>query len=156
MGEVVGKVYEGQIRARTKGFVEVWIIKVVAGIVLLAAIAWGIHVYNESLRDEGRAEVKQAWTEATAAQTEAFEAERKRLEQEKGVISRQYYAEKTTREDVQRRVDKEREDAIRGSAVAGNQCFDDRMQDNWNRDSGYPASGSARRGVDAAVSRPSK
>jgi hypothetical protein len=42
----------------------IWL-RLLAAAALAAAIAWAIHTYNESLREDGRAEVRTQWQAAT-------------------------------------------------------------------------------------------
>lgn len=131
---------DGRAKGRSKEagliFSTVTLVKIGLVLAALVAVVYGVHRYNDSLREDGREQVRAEWTEATLEQTKAFNAERARMERERVIMSKQYNAEREVRESTQRQLDKEREDAIRGSAVAGNQCFDERMRDQWNRDSG--------------------
>lgn len=45
-----------------------WWAKAVLATILLVAITWAIHLYNESLRDEGRAEIQSILDKAKAGQ----------------------------------------------------------------------------------------
>lgn len=46
-----------------------WWAKAVLATILLGVITWGIHLYNESLRDEGRAEIQAVLDKVKADQT---------------------------------------------------------------------------------------
>lgn len=133
-------------RAAGRGFVAdtIFLIKVALVAVALLAVGFGIWKYNDHQRDIGRAEVQQQWDKDKVARQNAAIADRDKREGEKAVLAKQYQAEKAVREDVQRQLDEERENAIRSSAVAGDQCFDERMREHWNRSSGHAASGPAR------------
>lgn len=156
MGKIAGKVHGREIRAQAGFIVTPLLLKVIAGVVLAIAVAWVVHTYNEGLREDGREEVRAEWTKATAAQTAAWEADRKKLEGEKTAISKKYQAERTARTAAEQAADREREDAIANSSVARNECFDERMRDNWNRDSGHPSSGKTGGSVAPKVPGPAK
>jgi multidrug efflux pump subunit AcrA (membrane-fusion protein) len=104
---------------------------------IITALLGGLWRYNEGVRDQGRAEIELEWSDANKEQLARWAAERDKLEREKTALARKYQAELARRQAAQAALDKEREDAIRASGVAALQCFDERMRDNWNRDSGH-------------------
>lgn len=141
------------MRTRNKGFVAdtVTMIKLGAIALVVALLFWGKAVYDDNRRDEGREEVQAKWSAATVEQNQLFNEERKRLTRNRDALAAKYHDERDRRVAVQKELDKEREDAIRNSSVAGNVCFDDRMRDHWNRNRGHAGAGEARPGVDAAL-----
>lgn len=140
---------------RSEGFFQiVTILKFLAVVAGLAAVGYAGHLVMEHFREQGRREVRLECAAASAKFTKKLEDDRKSLQAQVLTLSRQYHAERTVREDMQRQLDREREDAIRNSGVAASVCFDERMRDNWNRDSGHagpPTSREAGRGVAPAV-----
>jgi hypothetical protein len=140
---------------RAKGFVAGYALLIKGALILLAvgAVMWGIHLYNDRLREQGRVEVRAEWTVATKAQQDAFDKERRRLTDARNRLSTSFNDERSARLQTERQRETEREEAIRNSRVAGNVCFDERMRDQWNRDSGHAGAGASRPGVDAAVPR---
>lgn len=127
------------------------LIKIALAAAAVAAAVWGMHLYNDMRREEGRKEVRAEWTAATKEQQDAFDAERRRLTKARDNLSTQFNAERTARLETEKQLGAEREEAIRNSGVAGNVCFDERMRDQWNRDSGRSGAGEARPRVDAAM-----
>jgi len=151
MGKEPREVHEGQIRTRTKGFISLdlalLIGKGIAIAAALGALAWGVHKYNDSLREDGRTEVRIEWGKANLDMIHRQEVERNRQEGIRATLAKQYYAEKITREDTQRQLDNTREELIHKSTVASNICFDDGLRNDWNRNSGFPEAGKPRDGV---------
>ncbi len=111
--------------------------KAIAIAALCAAVAFGVHKYNEGLREEGEARISQQWSQASAAMREEWDADRRKLTGEREVLSKQYNAERDTRLNIQAQTDREREDAIRSSSVASLVCIDDRMLGAWNKANGH-------------------
>ena len=129
-------------------------VKIVGVIALCAAVAFGVHWYNDGLRKEGEAKITQQWSQATVAMKEQWDEDRRKLTGEREVLSKQYNAERDTRLSIQAQNDREREDAIRNSSVAGLVCIDDRMLGAWNKANGHggqAGAGAAGRGVDGQV-----
>lgn len=125
---------------------SLWI-KIVAVFAALALLIGAAHLYNESLVDAGKAEVRLEWGKKTMEQKEAFDTERKRLEKEKSALTARFNTERSARAALEGQLDKERADAIAKSDVAGVVCIDDRMRDVWNRgnrNSGDAGAGAAR------------
>lgn len=124
---------------------------ILAIIVTLGGL-WKWH--TSSLINEGKAQVSLEWSKANEAARKVQEDERLALERERDALSRKYEQLRQTRKADQVKNDKEREDAIKNSSVAGNVCFDDRMRDAWNRAGGNtieaPA-GATKRSVDGQV-----
>jgi hypothetical protein len=121
---------------------------------IIAALIAGMHWYNQGLIEQGKAEVAVEWAEANEEQRAEFEAERAKLEKEKTALAKRYQKEAAARKGAEAVLDKEREDAIRNSAVAAAVCFDERMRDNWDRASGHggpAAPGEAGRSVAPVV-----
>lgn len=110
---------------------------------IITALLGGLWRYNEGVRDQGRAEIELEWSDANKEQMARWAADRDKLEREKTVLAKKYQAELARRQAAQAALDKEREDAIRNSGVAAVQCFDERMRDAWNRDSGHVGSATA-------------
>lgn len=131
-------------------------LKLVGIALLVAALAFAVHKYNQHYVEKGKAEVAAQWSAATVAQKEAFDEERRRLTGARDRLSAQYHTSEQARKAMERESAREREDAIGDSSVAANVCFDERMRDNWNRDSGYAREGGARPRVDDPVSKPAK
>lgn len=141
---------------KVKGFVELWILKLIGIALIIAAVGYGVHRYNQYHVEKGKAEVAAQWSAATVAQKEAFDEERKRLTKARDDLSARYHTSEAARKIMEREASREREDAIAASSVANNVCFDDRMRDNWNRDSGYAGASEARPRVDGSVSGTTK
>lgn len=104
---------------------------------IITALLGAMWKYNDHVRDQGRAEITLEWAAASEEQTKRWAAERAKLEREKTALAKKFQAALVARRAAQAALDKERENAIRASGVAAVQCFDERMRDNWNRDSGH-------------------
>ncbi|TXH19808.1 MAG: hypothetical protein E6R03_00075 [Hyphomicrobiaceae bacterium] len=114
-----------------------WVVKLVAAIAVTGTVAYGVHKYNDSLREDGRKEIRMEWANANEVVRKAQELQKQRLQHKANILAKQYYAERDVRIDLQRREGVEREKAIDSSNVAANVCIDDRMRDSWNRANGH-------------------
>lgn len=130
-----------------------WLIKIGIALAVIAAVGYGVHSYNEGLREEGKTACETAQKAAVAAAKEEWDKERKTLEGQRRTLQRQYEAERDARRAMERQFGQEREDAIHDSGgVADTVCFTPRLRDNWNAVSGRKAgAGAAGGSVDKKV-----
>jgi hypothetical protein len=141
---------------KVKGFIDPFWLKIIGAVLLVIALLSAVGAYNHHQREIGRDEIRAEWTLATKAQQDAFDAERKRLQDARFKISEQYNASESARRIMERESGREREEAIAASDVADNACFDERMRDNWNRDSGRTGGSGTGPRVDGALPKPAK
>ena len=115
------------------------IIKLGLILAIITALIGGMHWYNQGLIEQGKDEVRAEWAIKNAEAAAESDKDIARLEKEKAALAKKYYKERAVRVAAQKKLNQEREDAIHSSTVAAAVCFDERMRDNWNRDSGHAA-----------------